>query len=78
MPDLTTTEAAALLTALGVTDNGGGPVRRALVTQWCQRGHFVSAWHDLSERRGAWHIPRESVERFATAERRQGKKRGSD
>lgn len=75
MPNLTTTEAAALLTERGITAKDGGPVRRESVTQWCQRGLFIGAYHGLDRERGGWYIPFESVEAFAATERRAGRKK---
>lgn len=75
--DLTTAQAAELLTQRGVTAKDGGPVRRESVTQWCQRGLFVGAWHGLDRERGEWYIPEASVEAFAATERRAGRKKGN-
>lgn len=77
MPDLTTTEAAVLLTERGMAAEDGGPVRPRTVKQWCQRGLFVGAYHTLDKRRGAWYIPAESVEVFAGQDRPAGWKLGT-
>ncbi len=74
MPDLTTTQAAALLTERGITAADGSAVRRTTVTQWCQRGLFIGAYHTLDRQRGAWCIPLDSIEAFAATERRAGRK----
>lgn len=60
---LNVTEAAALLTAGGITARGGGPMKEDTLRLWLQQGKFPNA-RCFAGRRGFWVVPRSDVESF--------------
>lgn len=60
---LTPDQAAARLTARGITGRDGGPVRPDTVRYWLQSGLFPNALH-LPGRKGLWLIPPSDLDGF--------------
>ena len=58
MPNLTTTQAAALLSERGKA------VKADTVKHWCQQGRFPNAKRVGGTRRGYWLVPKADLEAF--------------